>query len=201
MPDGVYIFGGNISASTSDFLPKNNNKVWQAGPGIPNGFQSGCGVKISAEELVLIGGYDDSDRMLKYNIKTRTFAVWNTLKQGRFAHSCVLFKNNIFVVGGFDGHDYYVSTEIISLSDGMSRFGDNIRTPRVYAGLVSIGGRFKKVLSFGGYYTNEYGVDIRQGSIDEWNEDSEEWNLAPYSLNEKKSEFSYLAVPPSMVCN
>ena len=47
MPNGIYIFGGIESPTTSDFLP-NGAKTWEPGPSVPDhGIQLGSGVKIS----------------------------------------------------------------------------------------------------------------------------------------------------------
>ena len=61
MPNGMYIFGGGRrsaprSEDTYEFLPRNSNS-WQMGSvKIPKGFIMGCVVKISDDEVVLIGG-------------------------------------------------------------------------------------------------------------------------------------------------
>ena len=195
MPNGVYIFGGFSSPATSDFLPKNNN-VWQAGPTIPNGFQDGCSLKISEEEILLIGGSGTRDRILNYNTKTNSFSTWeSTLQQGREGHSCVLLNDFILVVGGDGDGNILRSTEVIPLANGIPRYGGNLNTARREFGLATIGGHYKKAISFGGYYGSN---DL--STVEEWDEDTEEWKLAPYSLEEGKGDFASLAVPPQMVC-
>lgn len=196
MANGVYIFGGESSPTTSDFLPKNNNGVWQAGPAIPNGFKWGCGLKISEEEILLIGGQGTEDRILHFNTRTNSFSTWeSTLQQGRRRHSCVLLNDLILVVGGRGDGNYLSSTEIIPLANGIPRYGGNLNTDRNSFGLATIGGHYKKAISFGGYDDSN-----RFSTVEEWDEDTEEWKLAPYSLEEEKNNFASLAVPPQMVC-
>ena len=58
MPNGMYIFGGGRKGTeaTYEFLPRNSNS-WQMGSvKIPKGFIMGCVVKISEDEVLLIGG-------------------------------------------------------------------------------------------------------------------------------------------------
>ena len=77
------------------------------------------------------------------------------------------------------------STELIQLVNGtpylLPRYGGNLNTARENFGLATIGGQEdKKVISFGGN-----GFDYLS-SVEEWDEDTEEWKLAPYSLEESK---------------
>ena len=194
MLNGVYIFGGTKSPTTSDFLPKNNNRVWQAGPIIPNGFKNGCGLKISPEELLLIGGEGTEDRIMSFNTRTNLFLTLGSLQQGRYHHSCVLLNNSILVVGGYS-RGYLSSTEIIPLANGTPRYGGNLNTARRYFGLATIGGHYKKSISFGGYDGSN-----KLSTVEEWDEDTAQWKLAPYSMEEGKYSFASLAVPPQMVC-
>ena len=197
MANGVYIFGGISSPTTYEILPKNNNGVWQAGPTtIPNGFQYGCGLKISEEEILLISGSGTENRIINFNTRTNSFSTReSTLQQGRRLHSCVLLNDLILVVGGRDANGNTLSsTEVIPLANGIPRYGGNLNTARRYFGLATIGGHYKKAISFGGEgsrYLN---------SVEEWDEDTEQWKLAPYSLEEGKRSFASLAVPPQMVC-
>ena len=195
MANGVYIFGGRSSKTTYEFLPKNG--VWQAGPTtIPNGFRYGCGIKFSEEEIFLIGGSGTEDRILNFNTRTNSFSTReSTLQQGRYGHSCVLLNNLILVVGGYGGGNILSSTEVIPLANGTPRYGGNLNTARYYFGLATIGGHYKKAISFGGFD----GFNS-VSTVEEWDEDTEEWKLAPYSLGEEKHHFASLAVPPQMVC-
>ena len=102
MKDGVYIFGGYKTGgfNTSEFLTHDSD-VWEQGPDIPYGFQNGCGVRISDTELLLIGGEETANRVLKLNVQTNTWEPTSiSLHQGRKEHSCILFQNKIIVTKG-----------------------------------------------------------------------------------------------------
>ena len=197
MPNGVYIFGGSLSPTTSDFLPKNSG-VWQAGPSIPNGFDWGCGVQISQEVLLLIGGSGTYDRLLELNTRTNNFTTrGNKLQQGRFGHSCTLLDDTIIVAGGIDAsHNVLKSTELVLLTNGSPRVGGDLNTARISFGLATIGGHHKKAYSFGGRDRSAYSLK----SVEEWDAYTEQWKLATFSLKETKGYFGYLAVPPQLVC-
>ena len=72
--DGTFIFGGDDSKETYEFLPKNSN-VWNQGRSkIPGGFRHGCAVEVPEKsEILLIGGYDTHTRILKFDIETQNF--------------------------------------------------------------------------------------------------------------------------------
>ena len=199
MPNSVYIFGGENSPTTLDILHKNSNGHWQAGNStIPDGISYGCGVKISEENILLIGGLGTEDRILNYNTKNNSFSTWkSTLQQGRGGHSCTLLNDMILVVGGLGvGGEILGSTEIIPLANRIPRYGGNLNVARRDFGLATIGGHYKKAKSFGGRNYEDFSIS----SVEEWDEDTEEWKLALYSLEEGKSRFASLAVPPQMVC-
>ena len=210
MANGIYIFGGDFSPITSDFMPQNNKGVWQAGPLIPHhGFARGCGVQISPEELLLIGGLED--RIIKFNTRTNSFTTWGTLKQGRRLHSCVLLNDLVIVAGGVsEGGSSPIfpnSTELLPLPNGTPRHGGNLSEHRYWFGLATFGGLNKKAVIFSGqiremYTDYQLSVDY-QTSVEEWDEGTEKWKLAPYSYREstfRRYSFGYLSVPPHVVC-
>ena len=198
MPNGVYIFGGSNSPTTTDFLPKNSG-VWQAVPSIiPNGFKWGCGVQISQEDLLLIGGWGTEDRLLEFNTTTNNFTIRGSkLQQGRRGHSCTLLNDTIIVAGGRSAsRNVLNSTELVPLTNGSPRFGGDLNMARAFFGLATIGVQQKKAYSFGGWDSSY--TDLQ--SVEEWDADTEQWKLATFSLKEAKWRFGYLAVPPQLVC-
>ena len=197
MPNGVYIFGGLYSPTTTDFLPKNSG-VWQAGPSIPNGFKGGCGVQISKEEILLIGGWGTEDRLLEFNTTTNNFTIrGDKLQQGR----CTLLNDMIIVAGGrsANSHNVLNSTELVPLTNGSPRFGGDLITARAYFGLATIGVH-KKAYSFGGNVSGKRSGHNPLQSVEEWDADTEQWKFANFSLKKIKDTFGYLAVPPHIVC-
>jgi hypothetical protein len=78
------------------------------------------------------------------------------------------------------------------LTNKISRNGGNLNTNRYDFGLVAAGGHFKRILAFGGHSSGS--------SIEDWNEETEKWTMAPFSLQESRKMFGYIAVPPSVIC-
>ena len=101
MPIGTFIFGGDSSPNTSEFLP-NGSKSWKIGPDIPGkGLNSGCGLRISNHELLLIGGYWSKRKIIKYNTKSGIWTEISGLQEGRFGQACAVFEGKIFISGGY----------------------------------------------------------------------------------------------------
>ena len=109
-----------------------------------------------------------------------------------------MLNQDILVVGGYTGGARLDVTEIISIHDGTNTMAPyNLNTARSGFGLIALGGGSKKLLAFGG---SGNGVDNKLDSIEEWQEATQKWKMTDYALSEKKSEFGYLTVPPSVVC-
>ena len=151
LPSGTYIFGGQYSATTSDFLPT-SGQAWEVGPTIPgSGIQFGCGVKVSPTEMLLVGGYDSSNQVTKYT-ESQGWQVMPSLRQARHGHSCSLIGNTVVVAGGMDSsHQLLASTEIIPLDTYQPRPGGDLLTAREYHSLVTVGGPHPRLLAMGGY--------------------------------------------------
>ena len=118
MPGGVYIFGGDYDSRTTwEWLPKGTNQ-WQSGnSSIPGGFWRGCAVKINNYEILLIGGWRAWRRVLKFDITTEQFtSLGDVLNHGRSSHSCIRFKDDVIITGGWNSK-YLSSTEVIKLHD------------------------------------------------------------------------------------
>ena len=197
MPDGVYIFGGDQSQRTSDFLPKFSN-IWEVGPEIPGyGITDGCGIRISNTEIVLIGGYESMNRVLKYNTQTKEWSTMPNLIQGRRNHNCAIINDRIIVTGGWDGVNipYLSSTEIIPLTTFVPILGGNLNTGRCYFGMLTVGDRFPRLLVLAGETYSDH-LD----SIEVWNDDKEEWTITPLAFKVPRSTFGYLALPESFIC-
>ena len=202
MPDGIYIFGGSYSGTTSDFLPK-SSKIWKAGPSIPgNGISYGCGVRISNTEIVFIDGVNSYNIVIRYNTKTKKWTKMSNLRQARLNHGCALINGKIIVSGGEVLPHTSLGTEIIPLSTGVPRFGlgGSLITARHSFGMLAVGERFPRLLAFGGLKP-ELGEDTTSlNSIEEWNDDKEEWLVVPFSMKALRYNFGYLALPQSTIC-
>jgi len=189
MADGIYVFSGWGSPLTSDFLP-NGQSQWQVGPAVPEpGIKDGHGVAISPTELLLVGGYNTFNNILKYNIESRTWTEFGSLLEGRLNHRCFFHGGKVVVVGGYLALN---STEIINISDGTSRkVGDLNVARRLHGmGIAHINGK-SKLIVFGGRTTAGHNLD----SIEEWDEESETWTMSTMKLSEAKEQFGYCQLP------
>ena len=209
--DEVYIFGGTYSPYDSEILRLNDTK-WQKGPDIPDGLDKGCGVRISETELLLIGGYKTSKRILKYTIND---GKWHNtsihLEIGRFSHRCILYQNKVFVTGGIDTdpdsfEPYTRSTEIIEIGKNGEL---SIRNgPKLYIGRNGHGmgiitvGRTPTLIAFGGW--NSYNAN---NAIDVWLE-FKIWNTTKYKwktsrnmfMSQPKGAFGFATVSTDLIC-
>ena len=199
MPNGVYLFGGHGSQTTSEFLPNGSN-TWQPGPDIPDGHYRGCSVKISDFEILLIGGYDTRKRIIKLNTETNEWTTLGELQEGIYAHACIVMKGKVIVSGGKkSNYDYLTSTEVISLNyPTSSRTVGNLNEARAYHGLaVAHVNNEPTLLAYGGDSKYSY-----RDSIEIWNPDDETWTLATdMKIREKKKNFGFLSVPSHLSCN
>ncbi|PON69666.1 BTB-kelch protein [Trema orientale] len=127
----------------------------------------GCGKSSSNNDEVY---YNDL-----YILNTETF-VWKhaatsgTPPSPRDSHTCSSWKNNVIVIGGEDGHDYYLSDVHILDTDTLVwrelNTSGQLLTPRAGHSTVAFG---KKLFVFGGFtdaqnlYNDLYVLDIDTG--------------------------------------
>ena len=196
MARGTYLFGGDANPKTWEWLPSGSS-TWVQGGSIPgSGFTSGCGVQISYQEILLIGGYDSRQRILKFNIYSEEWTEMDEkLQTGRYYHSCVVFKNNIIVSGGLDD-DYFSlkSTQIIDKDNLTLSYSSEMKLAREKHKLVvAYYNNQPTVLAIGGWpYTD---------SIEVWDPESKTWSFSSdLALSEKKYGFGALSVPTHLVC-
>ena len=206
---GYFVFGGDTSPSTSEYLPKNSNQ-WKSGPYIDGGINGGCGVSLPDGSIFLIGGKGNHTRkrFLKYddprsgNPTTYT----NELAHGRYGARCIYFNNKILITGGNDGEWYdcdrrhTVRTEIFDFSknDFIIRRGGPFNERRSWhgIGIMNINDQ-PTVVAFGGACGNNW---LR--SVEIWDDKNEIWKLASYiQLSEKKHDFGFASVPYDVSCS
>lgn len=203
MPNGILALGGNLSPSNSDFLPDGSN-TWKSGPKMPRkGFSSGCAVKTSSNELVLIGGYTSRNKVFKYNRKARRFIQVGSLQQERWGHACYTLKEGIIVSGGSrDGHGRNLdSTEIVDLESWTSRKVGNLKEPRAFHGMALVEFNSKQVLiAYGGYVNQNRSRGSFLTSIEIWTDNQNSWEMSTIELEESRRNFSTLTVPSTIKC-
>ena len=193
----TFLFGGEHSRETYEYLPKGSTKWLMGKTKIPGGFDGGSAIEVEPnQEIWLIGGWDTEERILSFNVNDHTFyelpLIWQ-LRVGRRGHRCALIPHTkkVIITGG-DGDLYHTSeyTEIIDTEDGSvtkpspmnsKRFGHGI-------GILTIKDE-DRLAVFGGCD----GVD-RLNSVETYNSQTKKWERSDIKLNEAKYNFGFLSV-------
>ena len=150
---------------------------------------------------MLIGGSHTKDKIIQLDIRKGKFEEVGKLNQGRYGHSCILFRNTIIVSGGEEIYDSpLTSTELIDVENLTSRFGPKMQMARIRHGLINIHFNNKMTaLAIGGegYQNGEWHI---LDSIEAWEPDSKKWILLNITLVETRHSFGYLSLPTNLVC-
>ena len=208
MKTETYLLGGGASESmlTSEILSHYSN-TWQKGPDIPEpGLNSGCAVKISDTEFLVIGGQQTYRRILKFNTH---FKRWSNtsieLNVGRCGHRCIMINEKILITGGtgMDGNSEINSTEIIDVGKNgqlILRKGKDMNEKRDVHGIgfIKIDDTPQAVI-VGGFYRNAPPNNTRH-TIEIWNDANETWLMSNLTLNLGRSEFGFATLPTELLC-
>ena len=196
--NGTFIFGGEYSPQTFEFLPR-NSKVWQNGrTKIPDGFAAGCTVEVpNRGEILLIGGYisGTETRILKFEIKTQTFQEMKmSLTKEREGHICARLPdtNVIVITGGWYNGNTHDTTELLIVDDiTILMPGNPMNTKRYTHGLavITINGE-DRLTVFGGNDDNDQSID----SVETLNPITREWEVSDLRLKATKFDFGYISL-------
>ena len=199
MEDKSFIFGGNDNRKSSEVIERGSGS-WKEGPLIPgNGIDDSCGVAISKDEILLIGGYKTENQIIKYNMTSNTWKNETSketfLETDRKHHKCAFFKNQLFITGGYKG---LKSVDILTLDPFTTSKGAELNVGRYKHGLGLIHHKGKLTLAaFGGIDSKWKDLD----SVEVFNEDTKTWELSTtLRLSEKKYNFGFLSVPSHLIC-
>ena len=199
---GSFIFGGENNKLTSEFLPLGDNK-WQNGSDIDKGTYESCVVKVTDQELLIIGGTDTPYRILKYNLTSEASDnPWKELdaklKQGRQDHACHVFNGKVIITGGRHLGESLKSTEILDLNSMKLKKGGEMNESRYRHGMGVITWKGKPILiAFGGRLAHRN----YWKSVEFWNDSTETWTfLHELNLKEPKMAFGYATIPTDMIC-
>ena len=201
---GTFIFGGDRSKYTYEFLP-NESSEWQLGkPEIPRGFRGGCAIALKSKpEIWLIGGYYTNRRILSFDLQTHAFTILPTkllVDRSSFQCSYIPNTNKIIVTGG--GGCDLSSTEIIDTVDGSVTMASPMRNRRHDhgIGIVTVND-VDRVAVFGGY-GDIGGIDSRGGylkSVDIYNPESGNWEDSEFELKEGKANCGFVSVSNKLI--
>ena len=202
--NGTFIFGGDDSKETFEFLQSKNPEVWRNGRSkIPDGFTTGCAVEVPEKQgILLIGGEGTNTRILNFDIKTQTFAAMNvSLLKERYWHTCGRLPdtNLIVITGGSDSNRYHDSTEFLNLDDNTIMLGNAMNTKRWGHGMTVITNEKENQLAvFGGNDENGHELD----SVETLNPRTRKWEIVnDLKLKETKSEFGYISLHDDFIAN
>ena len=192
----TFLFGGEYSDKTYEYLPKYSTKWLIGKTEIPGGFKSGFAIAVkSDQDIWLIGGFGTKKRILSFNIESHTFQVLPyQLNVGRYGHRCAFIPNtNKIMIAG--GHGFLDSTEILDVEDGSVTMASRMNSKRVYHGMgvVTINGE-DRLAVFGGYERFDIIERTELDSVELYNTETEKWETADFKLREAKYDFSFLTI-------
>ena len=189
----TFVFGGDYSDKTYEYLPKDSTKWLMGKTEIPGGFHNGCAIAVkSGQEIWLIGGWRTEKRILSFDVESHTFQVLPfQLNVGRFSHRCAFIPNTtkVMITGGYsDG--YLDSAEVLDTEGGSVTMASPLNSKRAGHGIsvVTINGKDRLVV-FGGYYGGKM-LD----SVEFFNNQTGKWEVTDFKLSEAKWGFGFLTI-------
>ena len=197
----TFIFGGggqfSPSRKTYEFLPKDSTK-WKLGKiEIPEGFWDGSAVAVrSNQEIWLIGGMPNENRILSFNLRNHTFHELPTkLNIGRTEHRSAFIPgtDKIIITGGRDVTGNVLgSTEILDTEDESVTMANAMATKRCGHGIgdVTINGEDRLVI-FGGLSAS---VGRFLNNVEVYNAQFKRFKITKARLKEERGDFGFLSV-------
>ena len=117
-----FIFGGERSRTTYEYLLKDSSKWLTGKTKIPGCFEGGYAIAVKSEQKIwLIGGLRTEKTILCFNVNDHKFKVMPfQLNVGRDGHGCALIPNTnkIMITGGYSDYGYLDSAEVLDTKDG-----------------------------------------------------------------------------------
>ena len=196
----TFIFGGDESIFTYEYLEQGSSTNWQEGneriPGL--GFKRGCAVAVFDEEVWIIGGWHTGSRILSFNTRNHKFKELTTiqLKEGRGAQKCIQIPGTtkIIVSGGRDPSSgkQLDSAEIIDFESKSVKNTGKMNFKRVYhgIGILTLDGQ-DQVAIFGGSDDNYDLLD----SVEVYDQKTQKWKIrADMKLSQARTHFGFLTI-------
>ena len=195
----TFFFGGILSNTTYEYLPKDSN-TWLTGKtNIPGGFHSGCAIASKSEsEIWLIGGSTCGRRILRFNVNDHTFhSTPSRLNVRRNEPRCAFIPktNKIMITGGFHTPTatWLDSTEMLDTEDGSITMASPMNFKRDGHGigivtignedkLAVVGGKDGDIITHSEYHRAEF-----------FNTQSKEWEITN-ALPVVHKDFGFLSV-------
>ena len=199
----TFIFGGEHSKKTFEYLPKDSMEWIMGETEIPGrGFELGAAIEIkSKQKILLIGGLNTGRRILIFNVNDHTFQELSfRLKVGRSNHRCAFIPNTkkIMITGGSsrfwpstNGNEFESSTVILDTENGRVTQGSPMNTKRRDhgMGIVTINGE-ERLAVFGGSKSWQTMLDC----VEVYDTKTRKWENTDIKLRVPKEGFGYLNV-------
>ena len=191
-----FAFGGYGSEKTFEYLPKDSSEWIMGKSKIPGeGFYGGCVIATKSEqEILLIGGTDTGQRILKFNINDHNFEeLPSKLIVPRSEARCAYIPgtNKVIITGGC--HEIFgmelsklSSTEILDLDNGSIVTGSSMTCSRSIHGIgILTINDMQRLAVFGGYNLD---------TIELYDIKTQKWELSEMKLKYGISHFGFVNV-------
>ena len=210
----TFVFGGRTSPVTYEYLSRLSSK-WEVGESrIPDGFQDGCAITISQNEIWLIGGALSDDRIittriLSFDTINHTFNT-GLLSQGldlfdaRSGHCCAFIPdtNKIIITGGrgYWGLIPLDTSEVIDVKKKSVTFGPKMKNFRADHGIGVLNlDNEERVVILGGCKKLENSNDpcdpeVDLDTIEVYHHELKSWVLADFQLTKPRNYFGFAAI-------
>ena len=190
---GTFIFGGNLSRKSYEYLPIGSDK-WKNGDGLHDNFIYGCAIEVkSKQEIWLIGGI--TRRILSFNINSQTSQELPfKLRYQREYAACAYTPgtSKIIVTGGITNCKHQKSCEIIDTESGTVTMASPMNRRRCShgMGIIKFNGE-ERLAVFGG----TQGLAGLHDSIELYNIKTDKWEMVKgLKLNGTRSGFGFVNI-------
>ena len=196
----TFIFGGRYEDDTYEYLPKDSD-TWILGKSeIPDGISLAFAIAIeSKQEILLIGGREFSQRILKFNVKNHTFEELSTrLLYKRYGHKCAFIPGTkkIIITGGSSdlysqNYSSMSTTEILDTEDysiTVAHNPMNFRRTHHGIGIMTFNDE-ERLAVFGGL-----NVFRSLDCVEVFNTKTFKWEMTDIKLSQEMHGFGYLSV-------
>ena len=200
----TFLFGGESSGNTYEYLPKDSS-TWLLGkteiPGAID-YSNCCAIAVKSEqEIWLIGALDDRKSILCFNVNDHTFKkLPYQLNVERRGHKVGLIPNTnkIMITGGFNEKDNRLnSTEILDPYTGTVTIASPMNTNRDSHGIGIITLYDEEKLAVFGGTSFTLGKDSNLKYLDcieVYNDQTGLWDTTDIKLSKPNMEFSCLDI-------
>jgi len=187
----LYAIGGGHFLGNDRTIEKFNaeTNAWELFGEMSGSRSEFCALPLGDDAIILIGGYDDfmqSEKTEKYDFATKTWTQLSPLPLGRDLHSCVWYKDEIVVAGGWIKNNINndVDTNRVhkyNPKDDTWSEMPSMTESRTLFGLANLDGNLTAIGGWKLAYT---------ATVEKFNEELQSWELDEAVLSQEKGAFS-----------